>query len=220
MSKIITALTVQKRDQHRVNVYLDGEFAFGLSRIVAAWLKIGQELTDEKIISLKAEDEEEVAYQRAIRFIGYRTRSVSEVKKSLLKGDISEAIIESILARLERNNLLDDKQFAQTWVENRNEFRPRSHRMLSFELRNKGIDPKIIDQVLEETTPDEDLAYLAAQKQIRRYRHLDWKDFRRKLGSFLARRGFSYATINPIVNQIWAELDSESEIGIYKIEDL
>jgi regulatory protein len=92
--------------------------------------------------------------------------------------------------------------------------------MLSFELRNKGIDPKIIDQVLEESTPDEDLAYLAAQKQIRRYRHLDWKDFRRKLGSFLARRGFSYATINPIVNQIWAELDSESEIGIYKIEDL
>ena len=38
LMKKITALTVQKKNPNRVNVHLDGEFAFGLARIVAAWL--------------------------------------------------------------------------------------------------------------------------------------------------------------------------------------
>ena len=69
MNHTITALTLQKRNRERVNVYLDGEYAFGLARIVAAWLVVGQELSDEKITQLRIEDEREVAYQRALRLI-------------------------------------------------------------------------------------------------------------------------------------------------------
>ena len=57
MGKQITDLKAQKRNHQRVNVYLDGEYAFGLSRIVAAWLHVGQELSPEKIKELKLEDE-------------------------------------------------------------------------------------------------------------------------------------------------------------------
>ena len=53
MTRKITALKVQKRNKNRVNVYLDNEFAFGLSRIVAGWLKTGQELSEEKILEIK-----------------------------------------------------------------------------------------------------------------------------------------------------------------------
>src|SRR5210317_1123984 len=70
--KKITALTIQKRNPNRVNVHLDGEFAFGLARITAAWLRVGQELTPEKIALLKEEDAAEVALQRAFRFLSYR----------------------------------------------------------------------------------------------------------------------------------------------------
>ena len=49
----ITAIEVQKRTPNRVNIYLDGEFAFGLSRIVAVWLRTGQELSEEKIEQLQ-----------------------------------------------------------------------------------------------------------------------------------------------------------------------
>jgi regulatory protein len=82
--------------------------------------------------------------------------------------------------------------------------------MLAIELRKKGIGEDIITQVLENTTADEELAYNAAQKQVRRYRTLDWQDFRRKLGSFLARRGFSYETVNLTVHQIWVENHSDN----------
>ena len=210
MEKTITAIKVQKRDKQRVNIYVDGEFTFGISRSVAAWLQVGQTLTDEKISQLKSEDQDEVAYRRALKIISYRNRSVSEVRQHLHKKQISDEIIDHVVYRLDQNGLLDDNQFANLWVENRNEFRPRSHRMLAIELRKKGIGEDIITQVLENTTADEELAYNAAQKQVRRYRTLDWQDFRRKLGSFLARRGFSYETVNLTVHQIWVENHSDN----------
>lgn len=210
MGKTITAITAQKRDKKRVNIFFDGEFAFGISRIVAAWLQVGQNLTDEQISKLISEDQDEVAYQRAIKLITYRDRSIAEIRQSLHQKQIPEEIIENVINRLGENGLLDDKRFANLWIENRNEFRPRSHRMLALELRKKGISEDIISQVLENTTADEELAHKAAQKQIRRYKTLEWQDFRRKLGSFLARRGFSYETVDLTVHQIWAEYRSDN----------
>ncbi len=212
MGKQITALKAQKRDHQRVSVYLDGEFAFGLSRIVAAWLHVGQELSAEKIAELKIEDDLEFAYQRAIKYIGFRMRSVSEVQQKLNQLDIDTVVIENVIERLQKSGLLNDLSFAQMWIENRNEFRPRSHRMLAIELKKKGIQSDIISQIIEETTSDEVLAYTAAKKQARKYKHLEWQEFRRKLSSFLARRGFSYSTINPTVNQVWVERNPESHL--------
>lgn len=210
MDKTITAIKVQKRNKRRVNVYVDGEYAFGISRVVAAWLQVGQKISNEKVIQLKSEDENEVAYQHALKLISYRDRSSAEVRQHLHKKQIPAETIDRILDRLGENGLLNDAQFADLWVENRNEFRPRSHRMLAIELRKKGISEAIIAQVLESTASDEELAYKAAQKQIRRYVGLEWQDFRRKLGSFLARRGFSYPTVNRIVEQMWADCRSEN----------
>ncbi len=210
MGKTITAITAQKRDKKRVNIFFDGEFAFGISRIVAAWLQVGQNLTDEQISKLISKDQDEVAYQRAIKLITYRDRSIAEIRQSLHQKQIPEEIIENVINRLGENGLLDDKRFANLWIENRNEFRPRSHRMLTLELRKKGISEDIISQVLENTTADEELAHKAAQNQIRRYMTLEWQDFRRKLGSFLARRGFSYETVDLTVHQIWAEYRSDN----------
>ena len=45
----ITAIEPQKRDPDRVNIHLEGEYAFSLARIVAAWLQVGQDLSEEKI---------------------------------------------------------------------------------------------------------------------------------------------------------------------------
>ena len=63
--KKITALVVQKRNPNRVNVHLDGEYAFGLARIVAVWLRVGQELDEEKLKRLQVEDARERAVQQA-----------------------------------------------------------------------------------------------------------------------------------------------------------
>jgi regulatory protein len=209
MIRKITGLKVQKKNPQRLNVYLDGEFVFGLSRIVAAWLSVGQELTEDKILELLERDSIEVAYQQSVKFIGYRMRTTSEVENNLSKKGIEPQIIDKVTDKLVNNGLLNDKSFAQMWIENRAEFRPRSHRMLAHELRRKGVNSEIIQSVIENTTPEDELAYLAAKKRIRRYEHLDWQEFQQKLGSFLARRGFSYSTIKPTVKQVWTEINHD-----------
>jgi regulatory protein len=190
-------------------VYLDGDYAFGLSRFIGAWLQVGQELTEEKISELLADDAQESGYQKSIKFIGYRIRTTSEVDKHLRRKGIEPQVISRVIESLEVHGLLDDENFAQIWIENRNEFRPRSHRLLASELRSKGINEEIIQNIIERTTPEDELTYLAAKKRIRRYEHLDWQDFQRKLGSYLARRGFSYATIKPVVSRLWAEINQD-----------
>jgi regulatory protein len=209
MSRTITGLKVQKRNHQRLSVYLDGEYAFGLSRYVGAWLHVGQELTEEKIADLLADDTLESAYQKSIKFIGYRIRTSSEVEKHLRKEGIEPQIISNVMERLAMNGLLNDESFAKNWIENRNEFRPRSYRLLASELRNKGVNSEIIQDVIERTIPEDELAYLAAKKRIKRYEHLEWQDFQRRLGSFLARRGFSYSTIKPVVHQLWIEKNQD-----------
>lgn len=210
MEQKITALKVQKRNRQRVSVYLNGEYAFGLARIVAAWLQVGQTLDEEKIAQLKAEDSQEVAYQRALKYIGYRMRTESEVRDKITGLGFSDSQTDVVIERLRRIGLVDDDRFAEEWIDNRNEFRPRSKRALAYELRRKGISNQIIDRALDAASLDEDaLAYQAAQKQYRKYKGLEWQEFRGKLGGYLARRGFSYQIIAPVVERVWEELERD-----------
>jgi len=127
----ITAIQAQKKAPNRVNIYLDGEYAFGLARITAAWLRVGQELDEKKIEQLQAEDAKERALQQALLFLSYRARSESEIRKNLQKHEIPEAVIDETLERLKQDGLANDRQFAKAWVENRSAFRPRSKRVLA-----------------------------------------------------------------------------------------
>ena len=95
--KKITAIEVQKKSPNRVNIHLDGEYAFGLARIVAAWLRVGAELDEEKIKRLQAEDARERAIQQALLFLSYRARSESEIRQNLRKHEIPEDAIEQTL---------------------------------------------------------------------------------------------------------------------------
>jgi regulatory protein len=207
----ITALKVQKRNPNRVNVYLDDEFAFGLARIIAAWLHLGQELSADKIASLTAQDAGEVAYQQALHFISFRPRSEVEVRKKLAEKGAEPEVIESVLTRLRTAQLVGDEQFARKWIDNRSTFRPRSHRMLRYELHQKGVGEVFIQQALAEADNEPDLAYQAGIKYARRLEGLDWELFRKRLSGFLGRRGFPYGTIAPVVRQIWDDNHSTEQ---------
>ena len=209
MEKRVTALKVQKRNPNRVNVYLDGDFAFGLARIVAAWLHIGQVLDDQKIDELKSKDNGEVAYQKALLFIGHRPRSEAEVVKRLEKHGFESEVIEAVMVRLRSQNLVGDLEFARLWVENRSAFRPRGRRALRVELKQKGVSEEDIQEALEGMQDEEALAYRVALKQAPRLKGLERFQFRQRLGGRLARRGFSYDAIQPVVEQVWSELQEE-----------
>ena len=202
----ITAIEPQQKNPQRVNVYLDGEFAFGLARVVAAWLRSGQELDEDKIARLQAEDERETAYQKALHFLSYRPRSSAEVRQNLTKRGIPEPTVEETINHLQQAGLVNDQAFARLWVENRNDFHPRSKSALRMELRRKGLDDELVQSVLDENVDEEALALEAARKYAGRLAGQEWLVFRQKLGGFLARRGFSYTTLAPVVSKVWKEI--------------
>lgn len=207
----ITALKTQKRNPHRVNVYLDGEFAFGLSKLVGAWLTVGQELSDEKIGELKSREEGESALQKAVHFLEYRSRTQQEVSRKLADLGYEEDVVGDVIDRLKNNQLLNDDQFALRWVENRTALKPRAHRLMAMELRQKGVGDTEIQSALSGAPDDEELAYQAMKHRFHRYAQMSYEDYQKKAIAYLGRKGFSYDVISPVVRQVWNEFQDEMQ---------
>jgi regulatory protein len=204
----VTALKQQARNKSRVNIYLDGEYALGVAKILAARLTVGQSLDDAAVERLKQADEVEVAYERALHFLGPRPRSEAEIRRRLATAKVPEPAVAAVLERLRGAGLVDDKAFASYWVENRSTFRPRSKRLLAMELRLKGLSAEELKAALAEVD-DPSSAYVVAKQRAGRLRELEWVEFKQKLGAFLARRGFDYDTIEPVVARVWKELHED-----------
>ncbi len=213
MAGIITALRFQKKDRDRVNVYLDGQFAFALPALVAARLRPGQALDEAEIAALQAVEAETAAYDRAVRFLGYRPRSVAEVRQHLLEHAVPAAVAEAAIQRLQQAGYLDDEGFARFWVDNRQQFRPRGERALRQELRRKGVDDAIIDAAIARVEVDEEAAaYALARGRCQRWQSLDRRAFWQKGTAFLARRGYAYDVIETVLRRLWQEIQEGTEL--------
>jgi regulatory protein len=201
----ITALEVQQKNKERVNVYIDGDFAFGLNIMDAATLHKGQQLSETDVTRLQYGDAVIQAVDKAAHFLQYRPRSNAEVRRNLTQKKLPADVVEAAIERLTALGYLDDEQFARFWVDNRTTFEPRGPHALRSELRQKGVSDAIIRKVLE-TVDAEDAAYRAAQKKLRRYRGETIFDFKRKLGGFLQRRGFGFDVVNDTLTRLIEEL--------------
>jgi regulatory protein len=205
----ITNLKAQKRRHDRVNVYLDGRYAFSVTEIEAARLRRGQHLSDADIAQLQHRDECSRAYNQALKYLTYRPRSQAEVETYLHGKGFSEEMIAEALVRLQEVGLLDDAAFAQYWVENRMEFRPKGPIALRYELRQKGVAEETIAEAIDAVDPDE-AAYRASQKLVRRLASEDRQGFFRRLLAYLGRRGFDYETARTACERAWRDVQAES----------
>ena len=192
----ITAIKPQKKSNRR-NIYLDGRFAFGVSTmlIVKEKLKVGDELSLEKVKKLSDKNNLEKYLDMAYRYLSYRPRSIKEMVDYLQKKKISTPLTEKILLKLKKQRYLDDLKFAYWWLDQRARFRPRGKFALTMELREKGLKNDLIKSVLTEKVSEEELALKAARKKIKSYRRFDKKEKKKKLKSFLARQGFGWPAI-------------------------
>jgi len=206
----ITALTSQKRNPNRLNVFLEGDFAFSVERIVAAWLSVGDEVDTEKVQAILQKDELERAYLRSLWFLSVRVRSVHEVSVRLEEAGYSPMSIEKTVERLLSAGLLSDAEFAHTWVENRCAFRPRAKRALVLELRQKGIIDNEI-QLAVRNLDETKLAQQAAEMVSTRFEKLPFDEFRKKLFGYLTRRGFNYGTAIEAIQITWQQAHANAE---------
>jgi regulatory protein len=211
----ITALVAQAGDQERVNVFIDGQFAIGISIYVMQDERLhkGQLLSQADWNRLEQAERGSQAWNAALRLLEARPRSERELRTRLQRKQFTPEHIDMTITRLRELELLDDAQFAQLWVANRQNLKPRGAQALRQELRAKGIDRQIVDTVIESNVDaDSERAACAevARQALRKYANEpDRATFQRKFGAFLQRRGFSFETIKPLLDELWQEARGE-----------
>jgi regulatory protein len=209
----ITALKPQTNNPERVNIFVDGQFLQGANALLVyqMGLATGQELTQEQLIQLRDEETLQQAVDRALNFLSFRPRSRAEVRRYLKGKAVEPTVIEAVMQRLDHLELINDRDFASFWIENREQFSPRGAQALKNELRMKGVKRDIIDEMVN-NEQDEDLAMQAARKKalsLIQQPNIDYATFYRRLGSFLQRRGFDYEVTSRTVKTLWQELKKE-----------
>lgn len=208
----ITAIERQKRNPERVNVSLNGVFAFAIpvTAVLDFSLRTGVDITPQQIETLKELDDIAKATDSAIRLLTARPRSVREVQSRLRRKAFDDATIERVIERLKDLRYIDDEAFARFWVENRESNRPRGRRLLEQELRSKGIEREIVANTIEDAGIDERAGALEiARAKLRSYQDLDPEVVKRRLGAFLARRGYGYSVIKPVLTELLSDPGEE-----------
>jgi len=206
----ITALETQTNNPERVNLYVDGHFLMGVSAtlVLQQGFFVEQDISAEQLDQLSSAEAEQQAVEHALNFLSYRPRSRAEVRRYLLRKQTPPDIIEAALTRLDRLDYVNDRAFAGFWIENREQFSPRSSRALKYELRMKGVEREVADELVNEEQ-DEERALLAGRKKalsLLRQPGIEYAMFRERLSAFLLRRGFGYEVTARTVKALWQEL--------------
>lgn len=206
----ITSISVQARNNNRVNVSVDGKYRFSLDvfQVGELGLKVGREYSEEELATLEQESQFGKLYSRALEYCLVRPRAIKEMRDYLWRktrdtkvrrqktGEIidrpgvSQGIADRVLERLIEKKYLDDEKFAKFWIESRFLQKGTSLRRLRMELSQKGVDKAIAEVLIAESSRNDtdELAKIIAKKRTR------YPD-EQKLIQYLARQGFSYDDI-------------------------
>lgn len=204
-SGTVTRVSPQQATAERMNIFLDGRYAFSLSvRALTEYpVSVGDHLSQRDIARLRNADEPDRATTAALNLLAHRGRSERELRQRLgQKGYTPEAIDETI-RRVFDWGYLDDERFAASWVEQRQAGKPRSRRALAHELREKGVARETIETTLEEASIDEvaDARRLAEDKW-RKEHALPPDKRRQRTAAYLARRGYGWDVARQVLNEL------------------
>ena len=146
----------------------------------------------------------EAGKNSALRLLKFRMRSKYELQNRLKIKHFSQEIVKQVLDFLSDLGYVDDLTFANAWVKSRMQFKPRSRKLLVYELKKKGIDSNIIERSLTQLTSEneEQMARQLALKRFPKLKGLPEETWKRRLSGYLARRGFSTGILFKILKEL------------------
>ena len=151
------------------------------------------------------QDRDQACLDSALRFLANRPRSEREIRRRLAEKGYEPDRVDRVIEKLIRLKLVDDRMFAEYWLENRALHRPKGVRALRAELFAKGVGREVVEGALEGERDEPEDAYRAAQRQASRWPLTDETTFKQRLSLFLQRRGFGWEAIEAASNRLWDE---------------
>lgn len=200
----ITKIKSQK-NKDRVNIYLDDEFAFGLSLEIAYKYSLKKDMIidNEFIEDVLKSEEQNKANNYATKYLSLKWRTEKEIRDKMIKKGFDEKVINETIVYLKKYDFIDDERFAETYAEEKVRLKKLGGYRIKRELLNKGVDETIADEVIEKYSDDEyERALELGNKKIKSYKNDDRNAKYRKLGGYLQRRGYSYACVSKVLKEL------------------
>lgn len=207
--KTITKITRQKNNQERYNIYLDDEYAFAVDEgiLIKFGLMKGKTLEQFDIDEINYEDEIAKAFSKALHFLSFQMRSEYEVKKKLLDAGHGEAVVQEAVRKLESLGFLNDQTYSKALMETKKRTLKKGPRAIRQDLKKKGIDKSLQDEVLETFTQEEQLkiAMQLAEKEVRGGSRKTPTQLKQKIQDVLMRKGYSFSIVSDVLERIELE---------------
>ena len=179
-------------------VYIDGEYALSLDTqtLLEHRIDIGRELDDEELHDLIESSNERRAKEKALWLISYRSHSKKELRDKISR-TCDRQSAEKAVERMEELGLVNDRDYAERCAQTLIFTKHMSKRGAAMELRRKGIESEIIDEVLGDIEVDEREQIQAVIE--RKYPKIDDEKIRRRAVAALQRLGYGWDDIKDVI---------------------
>lgn len=204
---IITLIEESKTKPVMSKVYIDDMLSFCLpqKRISTLNLGEGQDLPAETLEYILKYEVYDAAKSAAVNYMALKLRTSCETRQKLAELGYQEDTIGKVIENLIEIDYINDFRYAVKYISEKTKLHPKSSKMLSMELRHKGISDDIIGNALEEIEPDDDgIALELLRKRYSKYTSFDEKLIN-KMRTFLLGRGFSYSQVSKSISRFLPE---------------
>jgi regulatory protein len=200
----ITAINSQRRNPNRYSIFIDGEFVLGIDKktVEDMDLRVGKLVDEKDLKKITSQEELNKAQAYALMLLGYRERSLREIKMRMRQKGYEEKLIEKVVKYLKDRNLINDKRFTRLWAESRIKKGYGSWRIQS-ELEQKGVNREMADEILKDLYSGINEVQIALDL-VRKKRGFLKESPRltKRVSNLLRRRGFSFEVISNVVEEI------------------
>jgi len=200
---------VSRKDEKNVSVYFDNGEHLILSEdtFYNSGLRKGDEISEDRFSFFI---EQNILYhikQRALSFLARRFHSERELIIKLKSKSYDERLIKIVLNEMKEKSFIDDKVFANHFVEEKLKKKRWGKNKIRAALFSKGVSASIIDEILfsfntEDSQNEAALALAKKKFENLKLRETDSGKIKQKIISFLLGRGFEYEVASDVVNKI------------------
>ncbi len=206
LAQRIKEIKTQVRHPDRRTIIFDDGTFIGISEEVLLSNPVhpGDEITSNKLKELTNSEQKQKLRNSALNLLSFRMRSLSELKRRLLKKGYDIQDIEPLLEEFDAKNILNDSEFALAFSRDKVKSRGIGPWTLRAELLSHNLEQELveetIDRIYTEFSIDKLLGNHLKKRKIRRDTQLQGNE-KNRLMNFLKRKGFSWDDISRVFDE-------------------
>ncbi|MDP4181030.1 MAG: regulatory protein RecX [Bacillota bacterium] len=199
----IISIEKNKKNKDKITLYIDDKYYLSIpeEEYIRLNLYEREEITPEEFDYIKNQVNFRYAKSAAIKNLSLKYRCEKEVYDNLKNQGFEESDVIKTIDELKSMGYINDMIYAQKYIHDRTKLKPKSKRMLKFELKNKGVPEHIIDEAVDAMDIDE--AIVAEGLVRKKFGKYDFNDEKviKKVYYFLRHRGYNFEIIDGVIKK-------------------